>query len=214
MCFKFKVQVRRWAMTDQDLQLFNEYFQLEHRVNVNITLGGDWSTLPSDEEFDRSIPVPYKIASEMKGMEQTMLRPLRQLGDVIEPLANYLKAQSRKIDLMMSYILQSEDETGDQYTTFSYGGGGFTFYTDTQWQTDQWFTCKLFFDDEATAVFCLSKLISCEDKSSEDDVKYLNTMVFRKIREEDRESIVRASLHQQSKQLLKKTQSKSLNQDT
>ncbi|MBU2881346.1 PilZ domain-containing protein [Psychrosphaera sp. B3R10] len=201
-------------MTDQDLQLFNEYFQLEHRVNVNITLGGDWSTLPSDEAFDRSIPVPYKIASEMKGMEQTMLRPLRQLGDVIEPLANYLKAQSRKIDLMMSYILQSEDETGDQYTTFSYGGGGFTFYTDKPWQIDQWFTCKLFFDDEATAVFCLSKLVSCEDKSEEDEVKYLNTMVFRKIREEDRESIVRASLHQQSKQLLKKTQSKSLNQDT
>ena len=41
----------------------------------------------------------------MQGLEQNMLRPLRQLGDVIEPLADYLKAQSRKIDLMMSYVL-------------------------------------------------------------------------------------------------------------
>jgi hypothetical protein len=206
-------------MTDQDLQLLNEYFQINHRVNVNITLGGDISSLPDEDSFDRSIPVPYKIASEMKGLEQTMLRPLRQLGDVIEPLANYLKAQSRKIDLMMSYILQAEDDSGDQYATESYGGGGFTFVTQQRCAVDQWYTCKLFFDDEATAVYCLGKLTLSEPLSS--DVKdsdaneqshksqdFINTVVFYRIREEDRESVVRASLHQQSKQLLKKAQSK------
>lgn len=201
-------------MTEHDLQLFSEYFQLEHRVKVNILYGGPWPTLPDVESFERSIPVPYKMSSEMKGLEQNMLRPLRQLGDIIEPLAEYLKAQSRKIDLMMSYILQSEDDSGEQYMTTSYGGGGFTFVSNQALELGHWYTCKLFFEDEATAVFCLAKAAESNPYSVDDEeespiIQYTNTMVFHQIREEDRESVVRASLHQQSKQLLKKTNSKS-----
>lgn len=204
-------------MTEQDLALFQEYFQLQHQVNVNIVAGGEASTLPSIDVFEQMIPVPYKIASEMKGLEQNMLRPLRQLGDVVEPLAEYLKAQSRKIDLMMSYILKNEDDIGEQYHTKSYGGGGFIFESEQPFTLNHWYTCKLFFDEEATAVFCLAKLAAVETTELETtdennsvitNTIYTNTMVFHRIREEDRESVVRASLHQQSKQLLKKTNAK------
>lgn len=192
-------------MNEQDTSLFEEYFQLTHAIPVNIQSGGDWQSLPSFEQFENDIPTPYKIASEMKGLEQTMLRPLRQLGDVIEPLADYLKAQSRKIDLMMNYILQAQDEHDVKLDTSSFGGGGFKLKTERVFGLNDWVKCKLFFNDDAAAVFCYAKVAKIES-NEESEQEY--TFVFHRIRDEDREIVVRASLHLQSKQLLKKTQDK------
>ena len=192
-------------MNEHDLSLFEEYFQLPHAIPVNIQTGGDWLTLPNEEQFEQEIPIPYKVASEMRGLEQTMLRPLRQLGDVIEPLADYLKAQSRKIDLMMNYILQAQDEDDMKLNTLSFGGGGFVLDTDQTFSLGSWVKCKLFFNDDAAAVYCYAKV--CEQQTVDSQQRY--TFVFHRIRDEDREIVVRASLHLQSKQLLKKTQEKS-----
>lgn len=192
-------------MLQTDQELFEEYFQLEHQIGVNVEVNGPWSQVPDQDSFEQSIPLPFKIASEMKGLDQTMLRPLRALGDAIEPLADYLNAQSRKIDLMMSYILRAEDEQGLQFATKSYGGGGFVFFSEDAFEVDTWATCKLFFEEDAAAVYCVGKIVASEQGEG-DTPQYLNTVVFHRIRDEDREVVVRASLHQQSKLLLKKTQ--------
>lgn len=195
-------------MLQSDQELFEEYFQLEHQIGVNVEVNGPWSQVPDQDAFEQSIPLPFKVASEMKGLDQTMLRPLRALGDAIEPLADYLNAQSRKIDLMMSYILRAEDEQALQFATRSYGGGGFIFFSPDAFEVDSWATCKLFFDEDAAAVYCIGKVVSSE-KASDEDECYENKVVFHRIRDEDREVVVRASLHQQSKLLLKKTQANS-----
>jgi len=207
-------------MTDQDLELFEEYFQLEHQIPVNIKDGGSWETIPNIEAFDAMIPAAYKIASEMQGLEQNMLRPLRQLGDAIEPLAEYLKAQSRKIDLMMSYILQGQDEDDIKFNASSYGGGGFVFQSEQAFTLNNWIQCKLFFNEEAAAVFCLGKIVEVESVVDPETVQndsadkqtptqlFTHKVVFHRIRDEDREVVVRASLHQQSKMLLNKTKTR------
>ncbi|QTH64157.1 PilZ domain-containing protein [Psychrosphaera ytuae] len=194
-------------MNEQDKALFEEYFQLEHKVDINVQQGVLLSDCPDEDEFEAMIPVPFKLASEMKGVEQNMLRPLRQLGDVIEPLADYLKAQSRKIDLMMSYILQAQDDSDHKTQTVSYGGGGFVFTSIQQFDLDSVLECKLFFSEEASAIYCLGRIIEVNDVDVEEHESplYQYAVVFHRIREDDRELVVRASLHQQSKQLLKKT---------
>jgi len=192
-------------MKQEDQQAFEEYFQLTHSIPVNIKVGSSIESLPSQVEFEQNIPLAYKVASEMQGLEQNMLRPLRQLGDVIEPLADYLKAQSRKIDLMMSYVLQSQDEDDIKLQTVTYGGGGFTLLTAEDFSPEHYLKCKLFFNEEAAAIFCYAKIVKVE--TTEDG--HLYTLVFCRIRDDDREIVVRASLHQQSKQLLEKTRQKS-----
>lgn len=194
-------------MTSEDLQAFEEYFQLEHAVPMNIQLGGIIDDMPSQLEFEDSIPMAYKVASEMQGLEQNMLRPLRKLGDVIEPLADYLRAQSRKIDLMMSYVLQSQDEDDMKLHTSTFGGGGFTFESDLSFDINSYLICKLFFNEDASAIYCYAKVAQID--ISEDTNKY--SMVFSRIRDDDREIVVRASLHLQSKQLLEKTRQKPQN---
>jgi hypothetical protein len=198
------------TMTNSEQAQFEEYFQLQHSIDVSIEIGGPLAELPTYGEFDEAIPLPFKLASEMKGVEQNMLRPLRQLGDVIEPLANYLKAQSRKIDLMMSYILQAQEQESIKLKTLSYGGGGFVLKTEHSIDTDHWLTCKMYFHDDAAAIYCLGRVIKIDNDSD----MSVYTILFERIREEDREVVVRASLHQQSKQLLKKTQENKNNNGT
>lgn len=191
-------------MTDQDQDVFEEYFQLNYAIPVNVQYAGDISELPTQAEFEDRIPLAYKIASEMQGLEQNMLRPLRQLGDTIEPLAEYLKAQSRKIDLMMSYVLQEQDKGDTKLITSTFGGGGFTCSAQEQFALNSYLQCKLFFNDEAAAVFCYAKVAEVTPEQS----GYSYKLVFCRIRDDDREIIVRASLHLQSKQLLQKTRKK------
>lgn len=183
-------------------QLFNDYFQLKQSISMNISLGGQADSLPEQRAFEHMIPAPFKLASELKSLDASMLRPLRQLGDVIEPLAEYLKAQSRKIDVMMSYILRNEDDETEQFFAESFGGGGFEFISEHQYEIDNWLICKLFFEDDASAIYCLGWVL---DKQPADN-GFLYRIGFARIREQDHEIVVRAALHMQSKQLLKKTQ--------
>lgn len=192
-------------MTPEDQHAFEEYFQLAHSVPINVKAGASMESMPSQLEFEDSIPIAYKVASEMQGLEQNMLRPLRQLGDVVEPLAEYLRAQSRKIDLMMSYVLQSQDENDIKLHTTTFGGGGFTFESEQSFDINSYLICKLFFNEDAAAIYCYAKVAQID--VNENNKKY--TMVFCRIRDDDREIVVRASLHLQSKQLLEKTRQKS-----
>ena len=197
-------------MTEQDQAQFEEYFQLEHSIDVSIETGGPLSETLAFEEFEQNIPLPFKLASEMKGVEQNMLRPLRQLGDVIEPLANYLKAQSRKIDLMMSYILQSQEQDSIKLQTTSYGGGGFVVQTEQTLMPDQLLICKMYFHEDAAAIYCTGRIIENTINNDAEPLTQCYKILFEHIRDEDREIVVRASLHQQSKLLLKKTQTAQL----
>ena len=185
------------------LAQFNQYFQIENAIDVNLE-SVDESQLPNDEsEIDKLIPPLFKLANEVNILEQTALRPLRQLGDVADELAQYLKLQSRKIDLILSHILASENEDEEQLTTFSFGGSGFTLLSDESYVQNAFFRCKLFIEQEAAAVFCFCQVID----SHSVEQGYKTRFVFSHIREQDQELLVRASLHTQAK-LLKKKQSK------
>ena len=59
-------------------------------------------------------------------------------------------------------------------------------------------------NEDAAAIFCYGKIVDIEQL--EESKKY--TLIFCRIRDDDREIVVRASLHLQSKQLLEKTKKK------
>jgi hypothetical protein len=57
----------------------------------------------------------------------------------------------------------------------------------------------LFFKEEALAIYCYLRTEKSEPEENGDT--YLCTLSFAKIREEDQELLIRASLHAQSRQL-------------
>jgi hypothetical protein len=189
---------------ERKMTQFNEYFSIEQDINVNVIPLELDDPLPSDESFIRNMPYSFRLASEVSTIEAAALRPLRNLSHIGDDLVAFLKAQSRKIDLIMSYILTMEDENNNRLVTTAFGGGGLTVVSNTQMAVGQFAELKVFLADEASAIYCFGEVLSV----TQQDDKFLTQLYYARIREDDREIIVRASLHQQSKQLKRQAEIK------
>ncbi len=69
---------------------------------------------------------------------------------------------------------------------------------------------KLFLDNNDGALYCLGQVIEVIEQQQgtepEQPARYLVKILFRRIRDEDRDMVVRASLHEQSRQLKRKAE--------
>lgn len=188
---------------------FEEFFMIQHAVNINVTPLADHTQVPSPEHLDKVMPPAFKMASELATIEAQALRPLRHLSDHASELAEYLTHQARKIDLMMSYILQQQDEESQRFETHKFGGGGVIVVHPSSVDVGTIAELKLFLSEEAAAIFCYGEVIACEAV----DDNYHVSLAFTSIREQDQELLVRASLHLQTQQLRKRAQKKSQSAD-
>ena len=111
------------------------------------------------EEFESEMPYAFRIASELSEIESQALKPLRSMGEKLEGLVNYLQLQSRKIDLMMSYILIQQDDENKRAEALKFGGGGLIVSHTSPIKIGVAVEVKVFLDKEATAIFCLAEVI-------------------------------------------------------
>lgn len=193
-------------MSQTKLKEFKQYFQIEEAIKVNLEAVTPEQVPENSLILEQRIPPLFILANEVNELEQSALRPLRQLSDVADELAVFLKAQSRKIDLIMSHILSTEHETDDKLLTHSYGGGGFTLNTQEKYAIGQDFCCKLFLDFDAAAVYCFAQVITIQEDKEVNSFRY--TLLFTQVRASDQELLVRASLHAQSRLLQLKAKHK------
>ncbi|CAM4164738.1 PilZ domain-containing protein [Pseudoalteromonas byunsanensis] len=185
----------------QLLENFEQYFQVDDANQVNLKEVSHDEVPATVSELEEKIPALFKLANEMKELDHKMLSPLRSLGDIATDLATFLQAQSRKIDLIMSHILATEQPDEDNIYCDSYGGGGIRFTSSTTYPLGTQLRTKLFLRQEAAAIYCYCEVI---DVKSGEDNTFQHTIAFTKIRDEDQELVVRASLHAQTRQLKKR----------
>lgn len=189
---------------EQKRERFYEFYLIAHPIKANvIKVDNNQSDLAEQSmaEFEHNMPYAFKIAGEMAQIQSQSLKPLRNMGDKVADLITYLEFQSKKIDLMMSYILQQQDEPQHQANAIKFGGGGAVVVSNIAENIGETHILKLFVESEAAAVFCYAEVIEIEHINDEYHVSYLYTH----IREEDQELLVRASLHLQT-QILRKQQ--------
>ncbi|MGX1111503.1 hypothetical protein ACSSVW_000882 [Pseudoalteromonas sp. MBR-15] len=190
-------------MKNQKLSEFEQYFQIEESNRVNLYAVEPHVVPKTHAELEADIPALFKLANEVNELEQSTLRPLRNLGDIAQELAIFLQAQSRKIDLIMSHILASEQPEDNANYCDSYGGGGVKLTSTEVYELGQTFRTKLFLQHEASAIYCYTELVAIEKR---DDDKYQYTLLFTAIRDADQDLVVRAALHAQTRQLKKRQQ--------
>jgi hypothetical protein len=187
---------------EQKQQQFHEFFTIKHSIIVNMQEVLPGFVLPSAEHLTEHMPYAFRIASDISSIDSKALRSLRGLGEHAYELADFLNQQSRKIDLLMSLVLQQQDEVENRYLSHEFGGGGVTLISAQEIALGKVAELKIFLNDEATAVFCFGEVIRCKPIAE----KFHVSLIFTSIREQDRELLVRASLHQQSVQLRKRTE--------
>ena len=191
---------------EQKHQQFDEYFMIKHNIPVNMRLVADDFVLPEIDDLHQHMPYEFQIASELSEIDTKALRPLRRLGEHAIELAEFLNHQSRKIDLMMSLILQQHSNHEETYHSIQFGGGGIVLGSESELSIGGTIELKLFLREEASAIFCFAEVIACKPV----DDTYHVSMIFVCIRDEDQDLLVKASLHLQSANLRKrKNQEKS-----
>jgi hypothetical protein len=184
---------------------FADYFQIEHQTTVNLV--PFFEPLPDQDGFLRLIPDAFKMTSELSLLNNSSIRTFNAVKDLSVDLAHYLQQQARKLDALTHYVLRSQDDPKQRFHTFSYGGSGVQVWMDEAVEQGQVYEVKLFLDNNDGALYCLGQVLEViEQQRSESQPGYLVKILFRRIRDEDRDMVVRASLHEQSRQLKRKAE--------
>jgi hypothetical protein len=191
--------------SDRETKLtqFNEFFSIDHNFNVNV-VNIDNQILPSFEQFMQRMPLPFKIASDIVHIDQTALRPLQGISNnAAGQLIEYLHHQTQKIDLLIGYIISQQDEEEHRFQGINFGGGGLIFYSNQPFKLGKMLELKIFLENNSSAVYCMGEVIDTHtnNDTSIKSKTYQIKVVFHYIKEDDREILVRTSLHEQSKQL-------------
>ncbi len=95
---------------DSKKEQFSAFYLIAYPIKANIVDITQQQFSQSALEFEKHMPYAFKIAGEMADIQSKALKPLRGLGEKLEDLVAYLQFQTKKIDLMMSFILQQQDE--------------------------------------------------------------------------------------------------------
>jgi len=190
----------------QLLDEFNDYFQVEQQVSVNLVPFSQ--QLPDAETFYQQIPDAFKMTTELSGLNGSANRALVAMKELPQELISYLQLQTRKIDALMHYVLQSQDQPDQRHQSFSFGGAGVRVWFAQEVLPGQLFELKLFLHHNEGAIYALAQVLDCEASEQQ----FLSRLLFRRIREEDRDLVVRASLHEQSRQLKRKAEARQAQQ--
>lgn len=186
------------TFSDQSkLDQFDEFFSIDFNFNVNICKILSVQDIPSFEQFIDKIPLPFKMATEVMTIDQAALRPIQGLSGVASQLVEFLNYQSQKIELLVGYILSQQDDEQYRYQGIKFGGGGIIFNAPTAFIVNQMLEMKIFLLHANCAIYCLGEVIKTEQIGE----CYNHHIIFHYLREDDREILVRTSLHEQSKQL-------------
>lgn len=185
---------------EQKLEQFQEFFSITHSIKVNMRPLEASFVLPNVDCIVDHMPYAFQVASELANIDVKSLRPLRNLGSHASELVDFLNHQSHKIDLMMSLILQQEEDPKLVYESHKFGGGGVVLVCPEPMDIGQRVELKLFIKEEASAIFCFAEVITCQPQ----DDQYHVSLIFTRIREQEQDLLVRASLHLQQANLKKR----------
>ncbi|MCF3097063.1 PilZ domain-containing protein [Aeromonas australiensis] len=184
-----------------------QFFSVTHTTPVNvIPMQADF-TLPSLEELDAELPEPFRISSTITSIDLVTSRLMRNQNDQIHDLVEIINQQSRKIDMIMGYVLSVQDRPEHRFQTLRFGAGQLTYLHPHQGHgkppaLQQIVRLKIFLREEAAAIYCYGRVKQLDQGEHGIQV----TLNYARIREEDRELLVRASLHVQSRQLKQRAQ--------
>lgn len=184
-----------------------QFFSVTHATPVNVIPLPDDYSLPSEQALEAELPEPFRIAAAISSIDMATTRLIRNQNDAMQDLVEIINQQSRKIDMIMSYVLAAQDHPEQRFHTLTFGAGQLTYLHPAQGHgqaplRDQLVRLKIFLRDDASAVYCYARV---REVTAGEYGQHI-VLDYARIREEDRELLVRASLHVQSRQLKARAQ--------
>ncbi|WP_372871626.1 hypothetical protein [Shewanella sp.] len=173
----------------------NAYFSVVHDFNAYLQPFD--GPLPDDAQLSMMRSVGLQLLSDVKALEAGCLLQLRQLDNEAKAVVDFLKLQSRKVDMVLHYVLENECRDGNRYLGRRFGGSSFVIESKTPFKIGQVFKATLYIRDELIALVCIAKVTQVMQEGEH----LLTELSFECILEPDVEQLVKASLSVQQKQL-------------
>lgn len=177
----------------------NQYFLVEHQLSLNVEALAENEQLPNNDDFENEIPAPFRMASDLAEIESHNLQPLKLNNETTQALWGYLQAQNLKINTLLTYVLSQQDDKRFHFPSHAFSAGHCLFKAPkAHFYQDQSVRLKIFIPEESAAIYCYAQVVNIEANTIDEEMIELQ---YQQIREEDRELLIRATLHIQSKQL-------------
>ncbi|GIU15323.1 MULTISPECIES: hypothetical protein [unclassified Shewanella] len=180
------------------------YFSINHPFDVYLSPWDKAKPLPSAEQLSFMLPTSLQLISDVKALESDCLIQLRHLDDDAKTVVEFLKLQSRKIDMVLQHIIAKEEYQGSHYIGTQFGGSGITLMSPSPLALGQEYQVTLHIKEELVALLCLAKVKACslvENADESNTTQYAAELSFSVIQDSDVEQLVKASLSLQQKQL-------------
>ncbi len=180
----------------------SEYFLVAHQLSLNVETLIEGEEIPDAINFEAEIPAPFRMASDLASIESHNLQPLKLNNETTQALWGYLQAQNLKINTLLTYVLSQQDEKKFHYQSSAFSAGVCQFDCKGKpFTVGQNVRLKIFIPEESAAVYCYALVSEINENIVE--------LCYKQIREEDRELLIRTTLHIQSKQLKVRAQQRS-----
>ncbi|MBR9727015.1 hypothetical protein ACFOD0_00320 [Shewanella intestini] len=180
----------------------NSYFSVPHQFSAYLNLWDNHTPIPSQDQLRDMQSVGLQLLTDVKAMEANCLLQLRQLDNEAKAVVDFLKLQSRKIDLVLQHILESEQQQGDPVVGVQFGGSGISVLSPAALIEGQHYQVQLFMRTELVALLCIAKVVQCKAVEQQ----WLCEFEFSQILDDDVEQLVKASLNVQQKMLKRRKQ--------
>ena len=182
----------------------SDYFSVKHDFKAYLTPWPENQSIPSESELALMLPLGLQLISDVKSLEADCLLQLRHLDDEAKTVVEYLKLQSRKIDLVLQYVLEQETHEGELHLGQFFGGSGIRIKSVCPFNPGAQFKITCHIKEELVVLLCFgqvtaSQAIEPNDANSKEC--YLVDIEFTQISDTDVEQLVKASLSVQQKQL-------------
>lgn len=182
---------------------FQAFFMLKSEIRVNLQWTG-LTNVPSADELLSNMPEGFRLLNAVADIKRTALAPIPSLGKAGEQLVEYLQLQGQKVDLLLANMLLQDDAPEHRHYTSAFGAAGCQVIMESVPTLGAIAEVKIFIERESVAVFCYGEVIACEEINDAEKNQTRVSILFSRIREEDQEALVRATMHIQSEQLRKR----------
>jgi len=177
-----------------------QYFSIKHSLSVNIEPVSIDQVPTSRLALDNEMPIPFKMANDVAEMDSNTLRSIRNIGEQADALADFLQTQNNKINLIMGYVLAQQDHPESRFNTTEFGAGEVKFLAHGNLALEQPVRVKVFLPNDSAAIYCYG-IISAREVQETDNSLIEYTVSYTRIRDIDREILIRATLRIQQLQL-------------
>lgn len=185
----------------------NPYFSVPHPFTAYLSQWPQSQPLPSEIALKSMQSLGIQLLSEVKELEANCLLQLRHLDNEAKAVVDFLKLQSRKVDLVLQHVLEKETQEGDKFQGCQFGGSSIRLISPSPLPLGSQYKTTLFIHDELVAILCFAKVVASNpDTRVKNDgaptaEQYFIDLEFSQIIESDIEQLVKASLNVQQKQL-------------